>query len=120
MQTEAGKAAELSEFDTAFQLVAEDAALGDMEQRDFYDWLQCNDMPPHEESLNDWRSLNDYECTKLERIANICMCSGEYRCTYDGTGIAPDVPGLNCDFFDEGMAQDPHSPYGDDWCEPPG
>ena len=120
MQTEAGKAAELSEFDAAFQLVAEDEALGDMEQGDFYDWLQCNDLLPDEESLNDWRSSDDYECTKLERITDSCMCSGECRCTYDGTGIVPDVPGLNCDQFDEGTAHAPQSPCGADWCEPPG
>lgn len=31
--------AELSDFDAAFQQVAEDAALGDMEHGNFYEWL---------------------------------------------------------------------------------
>ena len=38
-QTEAGGAAEVSESNVAFQLVAEDSALGDMEQGGFYNWL---------------------------------------------------------------------------------
>ena len=49
----------MSEFDAAF-LVAEDAALGDMEQGGFYDRLQRNDLLPDEESLNSWRSSDDY------------------------------------------------------------
>ena len=112
--------AELSDFDAAFRQVAEDLALGNMEQGDFYEWLQLNDLLPDEGGLNNWWSSGDNECTKLERIADSCVCSGECRCTYDGTGIAPDVPGLNCDQFDEGTAHAPHSSDGDDWCEPAG
>mmetsp|Transcript_26431 Transcript_26431/g.85025 ORF Transcript_26431/g.85025 Transcript_26431/m.85025 type:complete len:92 (-) Transcript_26431:155-430(-) len=46
------------------------------------------------------------------------MCEGACTCTYDGVGIAPDVPGVTCDYFDEALLKpraNDGQPSGGDW-----
>ena len=54
-------------FDTALEQVATDAALGDVEQQDFSDWLLDAELWPDSESLGEWRGSAAYERTKHER-----------------------------------------------------
>ncbi|EOD21385.1 hypothetical protein EMIHUDRAFT_241292 [Emiliania huxleyi CCMP1516] len=47
-----------------------------------------------------------------------CMCEGACTCTYDGVGIAPDVSGVTCDYFDEALLEpraNDGQPSGGDW-----
>lgn len=83
--------------------------LDDDVREDFEEWLEEARIDPlkepHlEELLDDWRETGEYEERKSERIADHCRCPDDMcRCTYDGEGIEPEVPGLNCDYYDESM-----------------
>ena len=105
-----------SAFDAAFDRVASAAALGDTERCDFYDWLLRVELPPDDESLGEWRDSDEYQRIKLERIAEGCVCDGVCACTYDGEGMVPDVPGVNCDYYEENVTRaDDWQPSGGDW-----
>ena len=61
-------------FDAVLQHVATAAALGDVEQADFGDWLLDVELWPDDESLGEWRGSDAYQRTKHERIAAFCTC----------------------------------------------
>ena len=92
-------------FDAAVAKVASEAALGVVEVEDFRDWLldpQQAGQPIDGERITQWRASEAYERARLEYMDG-CMCEGACTCTYDGVGIAPDVPGVTCDYFDEAL-----------------
>ena len=81
-------------FDAAVAKVASEAALGVVEVEDFRDWLldpQQAGQPINGERITEWRASEAYERARLEYMDG-CMCEGACTCTYDGVGIAPDVP----------------------------
>ena len=94
-------------FDAAVAKVASEAALGVAEVEDFRDWLldpQQAGQPINGERITEWRASEAYERARLEYLDG-CMCEGACTCTYDGVGIAPDVPGVTCDYFDEALLE---------------
>lgn len=70
----AAAAQESSEFHSALERVATDAALGQVEQLDFSEWLLRKALEPDDETLEEWRDSHSYECTKRERIIEGCTC----------------------------------------------
>ena len=62
-------------FDAAFEQVATDAALGDVEQDDFCDWLLDMELWPDDESLGMWRGSDAYKRTKHESVISVCNCT---------------------------------------------
>ena len=107
-------------FDAAVAKVASEAALGVVEVEDFRDWLldpQQAGQPIDGERITEWRASEAYERARLEYMDG-CMCEGACTCTYDGVGIAPDVPGVTCDYFDEALLEpraNDGQPSGGDW-----
>ena len=107
-------------FDAAVAKVASEAALGVAEVEDFRDWLldpQQAGQPINGERITEWRASEAYERARLEYLDG-CMCEGACTCTYDGVGIAPDVPGVTCDYFDEALLEprdNDGQPSGGDW-----
>ena len=98
-------------FDAAVAKVASEAALGVAGVEDFRDWLldpQQAGQPIDGERITEWRASEAYERARLEYMDG-CMCEGACTCTYDGVGIAPDVPGVTCDYFDEALLE-PRTP----------
>ena len=94
-------------FDAAVAKVASEAALGVAEVEDFRDWLldpQQAGQPINGERITEWRASEAYERARLEYLDG-CMCEAACTCTYDGVGIAPDVPGVTCDYFDEALLE---------------
>ena len=90
------------------------------EVEDFRDWLldpQQPGQPIDGERITEWRASEAYERARLEYLDG-CMCEGACTCTYDGVGIAPDVPGVTCDYFDEALLEprdNDGQPSGGDW-----
>ncbi|EOD12563.1 hypothetical protein EMIHUDRAFT_120076 [Emiliania huxleyi CCMP1516] len=94
-------------FDAAVAKVASEAALGVAEVEDFRDWLldpQQAGQPIDGERITEWRASEAYERARLECMDG-CMCEGACTCTYAGVGIAPDVPGVTCDYLDEALLE---------------
>lgn len=71
---------------------------------DFEAWTQTYGHDVNSECLSEWRSSTEFEQTKLERLAEKCTLAGECErgcvCTYDGSALEPQIPGMNCDATD--------------------
>lgn len=122
--------AKVNEFDSALDAVAEEHQLGEVEKYDFEGWLLATEQLADDDDcvIDRWRDSESYKRTKLERIAEACTCfedpyGGKFcTCTYDGEGVAVDVPGMTCDYYDERLLEpqaDDWQPSGGDW-EPEG
>ena len=85
---QAAAAAVSSDFARALRMIADVAALGEVEELDFLEWLLRKELAPDEGSLEEWRGSDSYERTKRERIAEGCTCFLEL----DGGKVVTSLP----------------------------